>query len=216
VIAGLPPQVSRGLDVSQAAAGWLISGYALSVSVGAIVLTAAATGVHRKAVLVGLTTLFVAGKLLTAVAPGYGVAMLGRVVAAVCHGSFFGTGSLVARRMVPPERASRAVAVMFAGLVATCAGRAVRGSGRRTLGLACHVLGDHRDRRAGHGGDRGVGAGPSGAVDAPRTPPTPHAPQRFPPQSSTTGHRRVNVRADVPIERGADISLSLCAVRHFG
>jgi DHA1 family inner membrane transport protein len=42
--------------------------------------------------------------------------LLGRVVAALCHGSFFGIGSLVARRMVVPERASRAVAVMFAGL----------------------------------------------------------------------------------------------------
>jgi DHA1 family inner membrane transport protein len=60
--------------------------------------------------------LFVAGNLLSAVAPNYAVMLLGRVVAALCHGSFFGIGSLVARRMVPPERASRAVAVMFAGL----------------------------------------------------------------------------------------------------
>lgn len=116
VIAGLLPQVSRDLDVSEAAAGWLISGYALSVAIGAILLTAATTRVHRKAVLVGLVALFVLGNLLSAVAPTYAVALLGRVVAALCHGSFFGIGSLVARRMVPPERASRAVAVMFAGL----------------------------------------------------------------------------------------------------
>ncbi|MDT0321647.1 MFS transporter [Streptomyces sp. DSM 44918] len=116
VIAGLLPQVSRDLEVSEAAAGWLISGYALSVAVGAILLTAATTRLHRKTVLVGLVTLFVLGNLLSAVAPTYAVALLGRVVAALCHGSFFGIGSLVARRLVPPERASRAVAVMFAGL----------------------------------------------------------------------------------------------------
>ncbi|MGR3932410.1 MFS transporter [Streptomyces sp. BRA346] len=116
VIAGLMPQVSRDLDVSEAAAGWLISGYALSVAIGAILLTAATTRIHRKAVLVGLVALFVLGNLLSAVAPTYAVALLGRIVAALCHGSFFGIGSLVARRMVPPERASRAVAVMFAGL----------------------------------------------------------------------------------------------------
>jgi DHA1 family inner membrane transport protein len=40
----------------------------------------------------------------------------GRIVAALCHGSFFGIGSRVARSMVAPERKSRAVAVMFAGL----------------------------------------------------------------------------------------------------
>lgn len=116
MIAGLLPQVSRDLGVSVSAAGWLISGYALSVAIGAILLTAAAGRVHRKVVLLGLVALFVLGNLLTAVAPTYGVALLGRVIAALCHGSFFGIGSLVARRMVPPERASRAVAVMFSGL----------------------------------------------------------------------------------------------------
>ncbi|RKN45991.1 MFS transporter [Streptomyces hoynatensis] len=116
VIAGLLPQVGRDLDVSEAAAGWLISGYALSVAIGAIALTAATTRLHRKTALVGLVALFVLGNLLSALAPSYAVALLGRVVAALCHGSFFGIGSLVARRLVPPERASRAVAVMFSGL----------------------------------------------------------------------------------------------------
>ena len=116
VIAGLLPQVGASLGVSEAAAGWLISGYALTVAVGAIVVTAATSGLPRKAVLVGLVALFVAGNLLSAIAPNYPVMMLGRVVAALCHGSFFGLGSLVARRLVAPERASRAVAVMFAGL----------------------------------------------------------------------------------------------------
>ncbi|MEU9431313.1 MFS transporter [Streptomyces sp. NPDC048252] len=116
VIAGLLPQVSRSLAVSEAAAGWLISGYALTVAVGAIVVTAATAGLPRKAVLTGLVALFVVGNLLSAVAPNYSLMMLGRVVAALCHGSFFGIGSLVARRMVAPERASRAVAVRFAGL----------------------------------------------------------------------------------------------------
>ncbi|GAA4958677.1 MFS transporter [Actinoplanes utahensis] len=116
VIAGLLPQMSDDLDVSVAAAGWLISGYALSVAVGAILLTAVTTRFNRKTVLVGLVALFVLGNLLSACAPNYAVLLAGRIVAALCHGSFFGIGSLVARRLVAPERASRAVAVMFAGL----------------------------------------------------------------------------------------------------
>ena len=116
MIAGLLPQVSGDLNVSTAAAGWLISGYALTVAVGAITVTAATASLSQKPVLVGLVALFVAGNLLSALAPGYGVMLLGRVVAALCHGSFFGIGSLVARRLVPPERASRAVALMFTGL----------------------------------------------------------------------------------------------------
>ncbi|MFJ4631474.1 MFS transporter [Streptomyces sp. NPDC088847] len=116
VIAGLLPQVSDDLNVSTAAAGWLISGYALTVAVGAMAVTATTAALPQKPVLVALLALFVAGNLLSALAPTYGVMLLGRVVAALCHGSFFGIGSLVARRLVPPERASRAVATMFAGL----------------------------------------------------------------------------------------------------
>ncbi|MFF5494072.1 MFS transporter [Streptomyces aquilus] len=116
LIAGLLPQVASSFAVSEAAAGRLISGYALSVAVGAIALTAMTARLPRKQVLVGLMALFVIGNLLSAVAPNYPVMMLGRIVAALCHGSFFGIGSLVARGLVAPERKSRAVAAMFAGL----------------------------------------------------------------------------------------------------
>ncbi|MEU9187339.1 MFS transporter [Streptomyces sp. NPDC048484] len=116
LIAGLLPQVASSFSVSEAAAGWLISGYALSVAVGAIALTAATARLPRKEVLVGLVALFVIGNLLSALAPNYQMMLLGRIVAALCHGSFFGIGSLVARSLVAPERKSRAVAVMFAGL----------------------------------------------------------------------------------------------------
>ncbi|ELP63007.1 MFS transporter [Streptomyces turgidiscabies] len=116
LIAGLLPQVASSFDVTEATAGRLISGYALSVAVGAIALTAATARLPRKQVLVGLVALFVIGNLLSAVAPTYEVMMFGRIVAALCHGSFFGIGSLVARGLVAPERKSRAVAVMFAGL----------------------------------------------------------------------------------------------------
>ncbi|WP_406215471.1 MFS transporter [Streptomyces canus] len=116
LIAGLLPQVAASFAVSEAAAGRLISGYALSVAVGAIALTAATARLPRKHVLIGLVVLFVLGNLLSAIAPSYPVMLLGRIVAALCHGSFFGIGSLVARSLVAPERKSRAVAVMFAGL----------------------------------------------------------------------------------------------------
>src|SRR5215210_994039 len=79
LIAGLLPQVASSFAVSEAAAGWLISGYALSVAIGAIALTAATARLPRKGVLVGLVTLFVIGNLLSAVAPTYQVMLLGRI-----------------------------------------------------------------------------------------------------------------------------------------
>ena len=43
VIVGLLPEVAADFGVTEATAGWLISGYALAVVVGALGLTAAAT-----------------------------------------------------------------------------------------------------------------------------------------------------------------------------
>lgn len=118
VIMGLLPEVAADFAVSETAAGWLISGYALSVVVGALFLTAATTRLPRKPVLLGLIVLFVIGNVLTAIAPDYGVAMIGRIIAALCHGAFFGIGSVVAASLVPPAKRAGAIAIMFTGLTA--------------------------------------------------------------------------------------------------
>ncbi|GLU91431.1 MULTISPECIES: MFS transporter [Agromyces] len=119
VIMGLLPEVAGDFGVTEAAAGWLISGYALGVVVGALALTAATVRLPRKAVLLGLVVLFIAGNALTALAPDYSVAMIGRIVAALCHGAFFGIGSVVAASLVAPERKAAAIAIMFTGLTAS-------------------------------------------------------------------------------------------------
>lgn len=118
VIAGLLPEVAATFEVSEARAGALISGYALSVAVGAVLITAAATRIDRKRALLGLMVLFIAGNLTSALAPTYSVMMTGRVVAALCHGAFFGIGAVVAAGLVAPERRAAAIATMFAGLTA--------------------------------------------------------------------------------------------------
>ncbi|ROS75896.1 DHA1 family inner membrane transport protein [Curtobacterium sp. PhB130] len=119
VITGLLPEVAADFGVSETTAGWLVTGYALAVVVGALGLTAATTRLPRKPVLVGLLVLFIVGNTLSAIAPEYGVMMLGRVIAALCHGAFFGIGSVVASNMVAREKRASAVALMFTGLTAS-------------------------------------------------------------------------------------------------
>ncbi|AOX66434.1 MFS transporter [Curtobacterium sp. BH-2-1-1] len=119
VITGLLPEVAADYGVTETTAGWLVTGYALAVIVGALGLTAATTRLPRKPVLIGLLVLFVIGNTLSALAPAYGVMMLGRVIAALCHGAFFGIGSVVASNMVAKEKRASAVALMFTGLTAS-------------------------------------------------------------------------------------------------
>ncbi|WP_457965821.1 MFS transporter [Arthrobacter sp. D1-29] len=118
VIMGLLPEVAADFQVTEASAGWLISGYALAVVVGALLLTAAVTRLERKPVLAVLLVLFIAGNLISATAPDYWMMMAGRIVAALAHGAFFGIGAVVAADMVAPTKKAGAIAIMFTGLTA--------------------------------------------------------------------------------------------------
>lgn len=115
-IVGLLPEITADFSVSESVAGYLVSGYALSVAAGAIGLTAAVSRVERKRVLLGLVVLFIVGNLISAMAPTYAVMLTGRIVAALCHGAFFGVGAVVASNMVPDNKKAGAISLMFAGL----------------------------------------------------------------------------------------------------
>ena len=116
VIMGLLPDVARSLSVSIPSAGWLISGYALGVAVGAPIMAVATAALPRKRALLLLMAIFIAGNLLCAIAFDYGFLMTARIVTALCHGAFFGIGSVVAAGLVPENRKASAVALMFTGL----------------------------------------------------------------------------------------------------
>ena len=116
VIMGLLPDVARDLGVSIPAAGMLVSGYALSVTIGAPIVALLTAKLPRKTTLLGLMGVFILGNLLCALAPGYWSLMAARVLTALCHGAFFGIGAVVAAGLVPRHQRSRAIALMFSGL----------------------------------------------------------------------------------------------------
>ncbi|APQ13340.1 MFS transporter [Pseudomonas oryzihabitans] len=116
VIMGLLPNVAADLGVSIPSAGWLVTGYALGVAIGAPFMALATAHWPRKRALLALMGIFIVGNLLCAVASGYDMLMLARVVTALCHGAFFGIGAVVAASLVPENRRASAVALMFTGL----------------------------------------------------------------------------------------------------
>lgn len=116
VIMGLLPNVARDLGVSIPAAGMLVSGYALGVTIGAPIFAVVTAKMPRKAALLALIGVFIVGNLFCAIAPGYATLMVARVVTAFCHGAFFGIGSVVASNLVAPNKRAQAIALMFTGL----------------------------------------------------------------------------------------------------
>ncbi len=116
VIMGLLPDVARSLSVSIPSAGWLISGYALGVAIGAPIMAVATASLPRKRALLLLMGIFIVGNVLCAVATDYNFLMVARIITALCHGAFFGIGSVVAASLVPENKKASAVALMFTGL----------------------------------------------------------------------------------------------------
>ena len=116
VIMGLLPEVAKDLHVSIPSAGWLISGYALGVAIGAPIMALLTARLPRKRTLILLMSIFIVGNILCALAYSYNLLMLARVVTALCHGAFFGIGAVVAASLVPAGKQASAVALMFTGL----------------------------------------------------------------------------------------------------
>jgi len=116
VIMGLLPEVANSLSISIPTAGWLISGYALGVAIGAPIMALLTARLPRKLSLTLLMIIFIVGNALCAIALNYEFLMLARIITALCHGAFFGIGAVVAASLVPEGRKASAVALMFTGL----------------------------------------------------------------------------------------------------
>ncbi|MGP4014723.1 MFS transporter [Saccharopolyspora sp. 5N708] len=116
VMMGVLPQAAADFGVSIPTAGNLISGYALGVVVGAPMLTVLGARLPRKAVLIGMMSLFTVGNVLFALSPSAEVGMVLRFLAGLPHGAFFGAGAVVAAGLVGPGNRAKAVSMMFMGL----------------------------------------------------------------------------------------------------
>jgi len=116
IIMGLLPNLAADFSVSIPKAGALVTGYALSVTIGAPLVALATAHLERKRALLLLMGVFTLGNLACAVAPTYNLLFAARVVTALCHGAFFGIGSVVAANLVPRNQRAQAIALMFSGL----------------------------------------------------------------------------------------------------
>lgn len=115
VISGLLPTLAADLGVSVAAAGWLVTGYALAFAVVTPLVTTRTSRLPRRKVLLGCLTVFVVGNLLAALAPDVGLLLLARVVSAVAAGTFEVVATATAALLVPETKRGRAIALVVAG-----------------------------------------------------------------------------------------------------
>ncbi|MGO1166089.1 MAG: MFS transporter [Janibacter sp.] len=123
VTMGLLPEIAAGIDTTIPQAGHTISAYALGVVVGAPTIAILGNRLPRRGLLVALMLLFAAGNALSALATGYELLILARVLAGIPHGAFFGVASIVAFDIVAQGRGGWAVGRVMLGIpIANLAG----------------------------------------------------------------------------------------------
>lgn len=116
VPAGLLPQISDGLNVSNAYAGQLVSFYALGAIVAAIPVTFATQGWRRKPLFLFAVLLFLVFNSVTAFSSNYMITLIARFFAGIGAGIVWSMLTGYARRMVHQELKGRATAVAMVGI----------------------------------------------------------------------------------------------------
>jgi predicted MFS family arabinose efflux permease len=123
VVAGILIQIAQGLGISIAAAGQLITVYAVSYAVFTPIMAAALSHWPRKRVLLTGLVIFLAGNLVAAFGPSFVVVLLGRALSGLGAAIFAPMASATAAAIATPGQRGRALAVMMAGLsIATAFG----------------------------------------------------------------------------------------------
>lgn len=113
--AGLLPQMSEGLNVSQALIGQLVTLYAIGSILAAIPLTIATRGWRRRPLLLTAIGGFAIANVITAVSDLYWLTLIARLIAGVFAGLLWALLAGYASRMVAPHLQGRAITVAMLG-----------------------------------------------------------------------------------------------------
>ncbi|MEV5598007.1 MFS transporter [Streptomyces sp. NPDC052496] len=116
IIAGVLPAVAADLGVSVAAAGQLVTAFAVAYALGAPTLAMVCERLPRRTVMVSTLAVFVLANVAAALAPGYWWLMAARIVAALCAAVVTSAAFATAAAGAPAGAQGRYLAVVTAGM----------------------------------------------------------------------------------------------------
>jgi len=117
-IIGILPTLADAFDVTIDQAGWLLSGFALTIALVGPWMTLLFARVNRKTCLVVVLALFAISNIVSVYAMNFAVLMVARIVPALFHPVFWSVAMSLAAKSVQPEDGPKAVSIVFAGLSA--------------------------------------------------------------------------------------------------
>ena len=113
---GLLTSIGADFTVSDGMAGLMMTMPGFLAAVAAPLVTTATARFDRRLMLCLFTLLLAVANFLAAAAPGYGLVLVSRVLVGITIGGYWSIGAGLGERLVPPESAGRATAVIFSGV----------------------------------------------------------------------------------------------------
>jgi predicted MFS family arabinose efflux permease len=122
-IIGIMPAIAKHFQVSIDTAGWLLSGFALTIALTGPFAVLLTSSINRKWMMCLVLFTFVLSNILSAISPNFTVLMIARIIPAFLHPVFWAVATVAASKQVEPKDAPKAVSVVLAGLsIATVLG----------------------------------------------------------------------------------------------
>ena len=117
-IIGILPPIAAALGISIQKAGWLLSGFALTVALAGPWMVLLVARINRKTSLCCVLAVFVASNIGSALAPNFGWLLAFRLLPAVVHPVFWSVAMTTAAQSVEKDRSAQAISLVFAGMSA--------------------------------------------------------------------------------------------------
>ena len=116
-VAGLMPQLAEGLGTGIEQIGYLVTVFAVAMTVGGPILTVFLLKVPPKTALLMIIAIFLVGNVIAAMATSYPVMVLARIISGVASQAFFGIAISMSARLADERMRGRANGVAMNGLM---------------------------------------------------------------------------------------------------
>jgi len=114
-VIGILPQLASAFGVSIEKAGWLLSGFALTVAVSGPFMMILLSSFKRKNLMVFTLGIFALSNLLSIMAPGFWLLLAARILPALFHPVYWSIALSTAANIVTEKEAPKAVSIIFGG-----------------------------------------------------------------------------------------------------
>ena len=113
--AGMLTPMAKDLGISEGLAGQAVTATSILAVVTSLLIAFLTRKLNRRTVLLSLSILLALSSLMVALAPGFKVVLLGRVVLGISLGGFWSMATAITIRLVPDSDVPKALSLIFGG-----------------------------------------------------------------------------------------------------